>query len=187
MSESVTREVKQLKRTVLFILVKANIFFISQKKKRFLLISFRGFWCRKLPPFETSFSLDFIFVSLFPILYLFLLLLCLTRGFSSSAVDCVFFFKVFYKLHFFVRFFLSALLSSPFFANPKKKKLFLLSEVYFFLVVSSHLHLYVIRGRSSNYPKQSKTARASSFTLSFFFSLSPFLIVNTELELIRRC
>lgn len=61
--------------------------------------------CRKLPPFETSFSLDFIFVSLFPILYLFLLLLCLTRGFSSSAVDCIFFFKVFYKLHFFCPFF----------------------------------------------------------------------------------
>lgn len=80
--------------------------------------------CRKLPPFETSFSLDFIFVSLFPILYLFLLLLCLTRGFSSSAVDCIFFFKVFYKLHFLSVFFLSALLSSPFFANPKKKKLF---------------------------------------------------------------
>ena len=61
--------------------------------------------CRKLPPFETSFSLDFIFVSLFPILYLFLLLLCLTRGFSSSAVDCIFFFKVFYKLHFLSVFF----------------------------------------------------------------------------------
>ena len=121
-SESVTREVKQLKRTVLFILVKANIFFISQKKKRFLLISFRGFWCRKLPPFETSFSLDFIFVSLFPILYLFLLLLCLTRGFSSSAVDCVFFFKVFYKLHFFVRFFFVCIAFFTFLRKSKEEK-----------------------------------------------------------------
>lgn len=69
-------------------------------KKRLLLISFRGFLCRKLPLFQASFFLDFIFVSLFPILYLFLLLLCLTRGFSSSAVDCIFFFKVFYQLHF---------------------------------------------------------------------------------------
>lgn len=151
------------------------------KKKRLLLISFRGFLCRKLPLFQASFFLDFIFVSLFPILYLFLLLLCLTRGFSSSAVDCIFFFKVFYQLHFCPFFFLTALLSSPFFANPKKKKLFLLSEVYFFLAVSSHLHLYVIRGRSSNYPKQSKTARASSFTFFFFSLRSSPLILSLNL------